>query len=53
MSLVLRPTVWLNGEKRRNDYTVFHEGQKVGRIYRMIGDEELWRWMTASAGGSD
>jgi hypothetical protein len=28
-------------------YDVIHDGEIVGRIYRMIGDEEHWRWMTA------
>jgi hypothetical protein len=50
MSLVLRPTVWLDGEKRPNDYTVFHEGQKVGRIYRVNSiSRELWQDAVRSA----
>ena len=28
-----------------DDYDVIHDGEIVGRIYRMIGDRELWRWM--------
>ena len=32
-----------------DDYDVFHDGEIIGRIYRMIGVEEfgveeLWRW---------
>ena len=30
-----------------NDYDVIHDGEIIGRIYRMIGGEELWRWMMA------
>ena len=45
MSLVLRRTVWLDGENRPNDYTVFHDGRKIGRIYRMNSTaRELWLW---------
>jgi hypothetical protein len=29
-----------------NYFDVIHDREVVGRIYRMIGDEELWRWMT-------
>src|SRR5215831_19030950 len=38
MNLILRRAVWLDGDNRPNDYTVFHDGRKIGRIYRM------WRW---------
>jgi hypothetical protein len=31
-----------------NYFDVTHDREIVGRIYRMIGDEELWRWMTAA-----
>ena len=45
MTLALRRTVWLDGENRPNDYTVFHDGQKVGRIYRINSTaRELWLW---------
>jgi hypothetical protein len=27
------------------DYDVIHEGEIVGRIYRMNAHRELWRWM--------
>ena len=27
-----------------DDYDVIHDGETVGRIYRMKGDRELWRW---------
>jgi hypothetical protein len=28
-----------------DNYDVIHDGKIIGRIYRMIGREELWRWM--------
>jgi hypothetical protein len=28
-----------------DDYDVIHDGEIVGRIYRMKADRELWRWM--------
>ena len=28
-----------------DDYDVAHDGEIIGRIYRMSGDEEVWRWM--------
>ena len=31
-----------------NDYDVIDDGEIIGRIYRMIGREKLWRWMTAA-----
>jgi hypothetical protein len=32
-------------ESRPDDYSVFHEGQRVGRIYRLHStDRELWYW---------
>jgi hypothetical protein len=40
MALVLK-------QVQLNDYDVIHDGEIVGRIYRMIGGEELWRWMMA------
>jgi hypothetical protein len=30
-----------------NDFDVICDREIVGRIYRMIGAEEHWRWMTA------
>jgi hypothetical protein len=27
---------------------VISDGETDGRIYRMIGEEELWRWMTTA-----
>jgi hypothetical protein len=27
-----------------NHFEVIHDREIVGRIYRMIGEEELWRW---------
>ena len=45
MNFALRRTVWLDGDNRPNDYTVFHHGRKVGRIYRMNSTgRELWEW---------
>jgi hypothetical protein len=35
MTIALRRTVFLDGERRPNDYIVVHDGQTVGRIYRM------------------
>jgi hypothetical protein len=52
-TLALRRTVWLDGENRPNDYTVFHEGRKVGRIYRMNSTaRELWQWTQIDWGPS-
>ena len=28
-----------------DDYDVIHDGETVGRIYRVKADRELWRWM--------
>jgi hypothetical protein len=37
-------------ESRPDDYSVFHEGQRVGRIYRMHStDRELWYWAEIGA----
>ena len=45
MNLVLRRTVWLDGENRPDDYEVRHEGRTVGRIYRLRSTgRELWQW---------
>jgi hypothetical protein len=30
-----------------DDYDVIHDGEIIRRIYRLIGDEELGRWMMA------
>jgi len=45
MTLTLRRTVFLDGERRPDDYEVRYEGQTVGRILRLgsIG-RELWHW---------
>jgi hypothetical protein len=32
-----------------DDYDVTHDGEIIGRIYRMIGSEKLWRWMMAGS----
>jgi len=45
MTLALRGTVWLDGERRPDDYEVRYEGQTVGRIYRLRSTgREVWRW---------
>jgi hypothetical protein len=37
-------TVFLDGERRPDDYKVCYNGQTVGRIYRMRSTgRELWR----------
>jgi hypothetical protein len=37
--------VFLDGEKRPDDYEIRHDGQSVGRIDRMRSTcRELWRW---------
>jgi hypothetical protein len=28
-----------------DDYDVMHDGETVGRMYRMNADREFWRWM--------
>jgi hypothetical protein len=38
------------GESRPDEYSVIHEGQRVGRIYRMQStDAELWCWTEIGA----
>ena len=45
MTLALRRTVFLGGERRPNDSEVRHDGRTVGRVYRMRSSgRELWRW---------
>jgi hypothetical protein len=46
MTLALPRTVFHDGERRPDDYEVRHDGQTIGRIYRMRsrGRELLWRW---------
>jgi len=45
MTLALRRTVWLDGERRPDDYEVRHAGRTVGRILRLRSTgRELWRW---------
>jgi hypothetical protein len=50
MSLVLRRTAWLDGDNRPNDYTVFHDGRKVGRIYQMNSTARELGWDTDRLG---
>jgi hypothetical protein len=33
--LILRPTIFADGERRPDDYIVVHADRTVGRIYRM------------------
>ena len=45
MTLALRRTVLLDGERRPNDYEVRHDDQTIGRIYRMRSTgREVWQW---------
>jgi hypothetical protein len=45
MTLALRRTVFLDGERRLDDYEVRYNGQTVGRIYRMRSTgRQLWLW---------
>ena len=45
MSPALRLTVFLDGERRPDDYEVRYEGQTVGRILRLRSTgRELWYW---------
>jgi hypothetical protein len=45
MTLALRRTVFLDGERRPDDYEVRHDGRTVGRIYRVRSTgRELWQW---------
>jgi hypothetical protein len=44
MTLALRRTVLADGERPPDDYEIRHDGQTVGRIYRMSSTgRELWR----------
>ena len=37
--------MFLEGERRPDDYEVRHDGRTVGRVYRMRSTgRELWRW---------
>jgi hypothetical protein len=45
MTLALRRTVFLDGEKRPDDYEVRYHDRTVGRIYRMRSTGRgLWLW---------
>jgi hypothetical protein len=45
MTLALRRTVFLDGERRPDDYEVRHDGRTVGRILRLRSTgRELWHW---------
>jgi hypothetical protein len=51
--LTLRRTVFLDGEKRPDDYEVRHEGRTVGRIQRLRSTgRELWHWTQIDWGPS-
>jgi hypothetical protein len=43
--LALRRTVFLDGERRADDYEVRDDGRTVGRILRLRSTgRELWQW---------
>ena len=45
MTLALRRTVFLDGERRPDDYEVRHDGRTVGRILRLRSTgREVWHW---------
>jgi len=45
MTLTLRRTVFLDGERRPDDYEVRYKGCTVGRILRLRSTgPELWQW---------
>jgi hypothetical protein len=45
MTLALRRTVFLDGERRADDYEVRYAGRTVGRILRLRSTgRELWHW---------
>ena len=45
MTLALRRTVFLDGERRADDYEVRYDGRTVGRILRLRSTgRELWLW---------
>jgi hypothetical protein len=50
-TLALRRTVFLDGERRRDDYEVRHAGRTVGRILRLGSTgRELWHWTRSEYG---
>jgi hypothetical protein len=45
MTLALRRTVFLDGERRPDDYEVRYNGWTVGRILRLRSTgREMWKW---------
>jgi hypothetical protein len=53
MDLVLKRIVWPDGSSRPDDFHILHNGEKVGRLYRMEGaPRELWRWTQIGWGSS-
>ena len=49
MTLALRRTVFLDGERRADDYEVRYDGRTVGRILRLRSTgRELWLWTQIS-----
>jgi hypothetical protein len=45
MSLMLKRLVWPGGSSSPDDFDIMHDGEKVGRLYRMNGvGREQWRW---------
>jgi hypothetical protein len=41
MTLALRRTVFADGEQRADDYEIRHNGQTVGRVYRMRSETAI------------
>ena len=53
LTLAFRRTVWLDGERRPDDYEVRHYGRTVGRGYRIDSvSRELWQWTQIGWGPS-
>jgi hypothetical protein len=45
MALVLKRIVWPDGSRRPDDFNIMHDGEVVGRLYRVNGaPRDLWRW---------
>jgi hypothetical protein len=57
MPLVLKRIVWPDGRSRPDDFNIMHDGEEVGRIYRMngVGLDRRWThfWYTRQPNGGD
>jgi hypothetical protein len=54
MSLTLRRTVFVDGERPPDDYEVRYEGRTVRRILRLRGTgRELWQWTQIDNAGAE